>query len=440
MGSTLSCLRPSSVQQGQDGASFQVLGFSEIPGERDGLLLRESARAGMPPGFDDVSDLLERVPSAFRPRAGFLAARPGSDGLRAVVGALADFAPRGLTEVLIRDMMIRGAHLELLPSLGVLLRHGLVSFAGLSETVEQSRWNLLPHKHCTILHCMSASDPRLAHDPEHSSLPERFAVLARSGVCLDLLADNAETPLMWAVRTGNEATAMALVDAGADVTKANRHGMTALHIAAGIGNASMVPILARDPHDAGLPIAKGKREGWTALHLAAAEGGVGHCEVIGMLGVCGAGVNDRNPQGDSALMVATTRGHGAAVRALVDAGACVDLKHGAQNSTALHHACAQGMRDVGVALLESGANPDAMAADGSRPLHLVGRRLPGMPGHRVDLAKALVAGGANIDQPDRHGLLPLEAAGRQGNDFVYNYLDGLDAAGERKLCVPAIYP
>ena len=440
MGATLSCLRPSAVPQGQGDASFQAPGFDEIPGERDGLLLRESTRAGVPPGFDDVSDLLERVPPALRPRAGLLVARPGSDGLRAVVAALADFASRGLTEGLIRDMMIGGAHLELLPSLGVLLRHGLISFAGLSETVEQSRWNLLPHKHCTILHCMADADPRLAHGPERSSLSERFEVLARNGVDLDVEADNAETPLMWAVRTGNEATAMALIAAGADATKTNRQGMAALHIAAGIGNASMVPILARSAQDAGLPVAKGKREGWTALHLAAEGGGEGHCDVIGMLGFCGAGVNDRNPKGDSALMVATAGGKPAAVRALAVAGACVDLRHGQQNYTALHHACGQGMREVGVALLESGANPDAMATDGSRPLHLVGRRLPGMPGHRVDLAKALVAAGANIDQPDRRGVLPLEAAGRQGNDFIYNYLDGLDAAGERKLCVPAIYP
>jgi len=128
------------------------------------------------------------------------------------------------------------------------------------------------------------------------------------------------TALEWAVHWDNLDAAKALIKAGADVKSATRLGATALYLAALNGNPEMVKLLLKagaDPNAAVLS------------------------------------------QGEMPLMFAARSGNAAAVKALIEAGAKVDARENYRDTTALIWAAEQNHGEVVSLLLKNGADPSA---------------------------------------------------------------------------------
>src|SRR5690348_1892755 len=194
------------------------------------------------------------------------------------------------------------------------------------------------------------------------------------------------TPLMRAIHGRMPNTAQMLIDAGADVRKANSYGVTALYIAARAG-ASVAPrrlLAAGADANAALPAS-----GETVLMTAAKAGNANVVRALltgGVEGVSlaalgeartvaraaeGAGYSPpANPAidmnyadvdarerlyGRTALMIAAAEGNLDSVRLLVEAGSDLHVVD-AEGSTALSLARSNGNLDVAALLAERGAD------------------------------------------------------------------------------------
>jgi len=194
------------------------------------------------------------------------------------------------------------------------------------------------------------------------------------------------TPLMRAVHGQMPNTAQLLIDAGADVKKANSYGVTALYIAARAADSIATRMLLAAGADANAAL---PTSGETVLMTAAKAGSP---EVVGALltggseGVSlaqlgearaaarvaeGAGYSaPPNPAiaanyadvdarerwyGRTALMIAAAEGHLDAVRLLVEAGSDLHLVD-EEGSTALSLARSYGHLDVAALLAQAGAD------------------------------------------------------------------------------------
>jgi ankyrin repeat protein len=126
------------------------------------------------------------------------------------------------------------------------------------------------------------------------------------------------TPLHWAVRHDDLATAAALIKAGADVKAANRYGVTAMNLAAMNGSAAMIRKLL----DAGVDPNTSTPSGETALMTAAR---VGKLDALTLLLDRGAKVNAKDDvHGQTALMWAVLENHADVVELLLARGADIN--------------------------------------------------------------------------------------------------------------------
>lgn len=461
MGASLSCvrwagraeaglLRAAPLEDALPGGRLRRASPESLGGfaDRDALLLRRASRDGLPEGFEDASALLMELPEVCRSPGRVLLIRSGS-ALRAELKQASELlSEQGPADIVIRELLLGGARPALLPAIALLLHHGLLNLSGMTERRSRDSGCWLPAR-CGLIHAMAIEPFQAGGDTaERATLFDRFMVLASAGVSLDALSQG-ETPLMWAIRKGPLDAVKALLEAGADVFAQSRDGLVALHVAADCGRAEAVPeLLARmsecpdfERHGGrNICVGQGAKLGWSALHLAAARGDEAHAEVIRLLAAYPGGMNDRNPSGDSALMLATRADSACAVHALLEqaheSGAAVDLKHGPTGRTALHAACELGMLRSGVALLECGADQDARMSDGSRPLHLVARLHPGMPVPRRDLAAALINFNSDVNPKNKKGYTPLDIARNGGNDQVCLLLKARGAEGDCHAFTP----
>ena len=194
------------------------------------------------------------------------------------------------------------------------------------------------------------------------------------------------TPLMRAVHGQMRDTAQLLIDAGADVRKANSYGVTALYIAARAGDSVATRMLLAAGADANAAL---PASGETVLMTAAKAGDAdviralltGGLDSVSLaaLGEAraaarvaeGAGYSlPANPAidtnyadvnarerlyGRTALMIAAAEGHLDVVRLLVEAGSDLNIVD-AEGSTALSLARSYGNLDVAALLAEAGAD------------------------------------------------------------------------------------
>jgi uncharacterized protein len=193
------------------------------------------------------------------------------------------------------------------------------------------------------------------------------------------------TPLMRAVHGQMPNTARQLIDAGADVKKANSYGVTALYIAARAGDSAATQMLLAAGADANAAL---PASGETVLMTAAKAGDPDVVRALLTGGVSGvslaqlgearaaarvaeaagysllpnsaiatnyADVNARERlYGRTALMIAAVEGHAEAVRLLVEAGTDLNIVD-EEGSTALSLARSYGNLDVAAQLAEAGA-------------------------------------------------------------------------------------
>ena len=263
------------------------------------------------------------------------------------------------------------------------------------------------------------------------------------------------TPLMRAVHGGFPEIAARLIAADANVSAANRYGVTALYLAARAGDAASTRALLA----AGASANTALPEGETALMTASKAG---HAAVVRTLLTGGAEflalnvlTNDDAPTqqpstgygslaspplpnnranvnaregwyGQTALMWAAAEGHAEVVRLLIEAGANVDVRsreidtpesyaEWPQGSvvypdvprgglTALQFAAREGQLEAVQALIDGGANLNAVDAEGKTAL------LHATLNDHLDVAALLLEAGATVTAADSYGRTVLFAA------------------------------
>ena len=249
------------------------------------------------------------------------------------------------------------------------------------------------------------------HWAAHRDDLEAADLLIRAGANVEATNRYGVAPLALACLNGNAAMIETLLDAGADPNATQPGGETALMTASRTGRAAAVQVLLDRGAD---PNARERSKGQTALMWAAAEN---NAEALRALVAGGADPHTRsntsldltpNEPGDkgfTALLFAARAGRIEAARVLLEAGGDVNdtLSDG---TSALVLATLSAHYDMGVFLLEQGADPNA-AEQGWTALHQVAwtrrpSRGPTTVGpvargavDSLTLAKALVAHGAN---------------------------------------------
>jgi uncharacterized protein len=110
-------------------------------------------------------------------------------------------------------------------------------------------------------------------------------------------------------------------------------------------------------------------------------------------------------------------GDAAALRGHLEAGGVVDTLAD-DGFTALHLACFFDRDEVVRLLLDSGADPNVTAANGSdlRPVHSA------VAAHASGLVAMLLAAGADPDPRQKGGFTPLHAAALHGDDAIVDLL------------------
>ena len=248
------------------------------------------------------------------------------------------------------------------------------------------------------------------------------------------------TALHWAAHWNDLSTAGRLLDAGADENAANDLGVTPVMLAAENGSGPMMRRLLEAGADASAAVSTGE----PVLMRAARSGGV---EAVTALLEAGAVVDAREPtRGQTALMWAAAQRHPAVVRVLIEHGAdpyarsavrrrsahigtrfgdrsnytgVVDVDRG--GFTPLLFAAREGAVEVARVLLELGANPDDVAADGTSALVLAAHS------GQSAFARFLLDNGADANAAGS-GYTALHAATLRGDIAL---VDALAAAGAR---------
>ncbi len=243
------------------------------------------------------------------------------------------------------------------------------------------------------------------HWAAHRGDVEAAALLIEAGA--DVNAANAlgATPLWLAAGHGSGPVVGMLLEAGANPNVTLRMGETPLMSAARSGNIRVVEMLL----DRGAAVDAVEYERHqTALMWAAAQA---HADVVRLLAVRGANVHARtrvwdqlentagntntsgnfrkNHGGSTALLFAARHGDVETARALVEAGADAN-DVAAAGTSALVIAAHSGHGPLGIYLLKQGADPNAAGA-GYTALHAATLR------GQVELAAALLERGAEVD-------------------------------------------
>ncbi|KAK6298370.1 hypothetical protein J4Q44_G00314250 [Coregonus suidteri] len=193
------------------------------------------------------------------------------------------------------------------------------------------------------------------------SLAQVLSVLPGEEV-LNMRNNLYQTPLHLAVITQQKAVAEALLLAGADVTLSDRHGNTALHLAAQQKEGGMVGFLLR------------------------------HREVVEL-------VDLPNAAGLCSLHLAVLANSLCSLRDLLVSGGSVEVQERSCGRTALHLATElDNVSLAGCLLLEGNADVDCCTYNGSSPLHIATGR------GSVKLTALLMAAGAD---PHKENFEPL---------------------------------
>jgi len=240
-------------------------------------------------------------------------------------------------------------------------------------------------------------------------------------VALDMDApDHAgHTPLHFAAkynRGGNLETIEALLDGGASVDARAHDGQTALHLAATAADAAAVAALLARGADADAADAHGEAPLHACVRLARPLGACAAAAAALLRG--GAAADAREGRGATPLHLAAADGDAPTTAALLRGGADATAVGGGVTPLHLAASSAHGDAALARALLDAGAEVDALAGNGATPLHLASHRGNGA------LAALLLERGASAGARDAQGSTPAMLARRRGHIELGELLDG----------------
>ncbi|XP_011499248.1 PREDICTED: ankyrin repeat domain-containing protein 50 [Ceratosolen solmsi marchali] len=215
----------------------------------------------------------------------------------------------------------------------------------------------------------------------------------------------------------------------------DRHGQTALNLAARHGYSAVVKILLA----AGTNVDHADCDGWTALR-AAAWGG--HTKVVEQLLDCSALVDCADWDQRTALRAAAWGGHEEIVKALLQHGADVNRTDD-EGRTALIAAAYMGHSEIVEHLLDFGAEIDHADSDGRTALNVAVLSVPFNHGY-AKVVSLLLERGADVNHQDKDSMTPLLVAAFEGHRDVCELLleyeadvDHCDATGRTPLWAAA---
>jgi len=212
----------------------------------------------------------------------------------------------------------------------------------------------------------------------------------------------------------NDEVVMALIAAGADVSRSDRLGNTNLYFAACEGSPSIVRMLFEAGGD-DLDVDAVNKDGTTPL-ICAAQNGHGYTAKTLLDRGANADVSDRTCE--TALGYAVRGSHTDVVRDLLSHGA--DLK-GCILNPPLHQAVFRSDYDMIGLLLKLGADPETPNHEGTTPLMIA------VYIAEMDVVDQLVRAGANVTAVDNNGNQALHYSVAGGHEEAYDRLISLGA-------------
>ena len=212
------------------------------------------------------------------------------------------------------------------------------------------------------------------HWAAESGSADSVKELSKQGALLDAETEEGRTPLELAASQGRASAIEALLRAGAKPARRNTYFKNALMMAASV-DLSCVKLLAGC-----FDLAEKDCDGWTALHFAAHSGSFEIAQSLATPQLCAlrdsnglnplgrsafsgrfqtveafarfGGLDNRDKDGDTALMGAALKGCVNSAKALLEAGADQKIKNKAWH-TAFMKACADGKFEVASMLVDS---------------------------------------------------------------------------------------
>lgn len=244
-----------------------------------------------------------------------------------------------------------------------------------------------------------------------------IGALLEAGASVDKVDGQDATALCLAAGGGNISIVRQLLDAGAD---ANNNGeaveLSPLHMAVAFNHLDIVNLLA----SAGADVHTLDHDGQSLVYVAVERGHGG--SLIPHLANLGVDVNVPDRDGFYPLHMAGRRGDGSAIDALMEHGADVNVRDIAKN-TVVGIAAHEGHAHLVEALVAvHGANLELGDIHGATPLHTTATRcLAG-----GFMLQKLLTLGAYVDAKDIHMSTPLHLAAQRGH---LKCIDALLAAG-----------
>ena len=208
--------------------------------------------------------------------------------------------------------------------------------------------------------------------------------------------DPERTLLSLAASSGHKAIVEMLLENGMDVGVRDRDGSTALHSATSHRQELVVELLL----DRGADVHLTSIDGWTPLHSASKSRNYQPVFLVKILVDRGSGIEDKNREGNSALLLAVWNGNHDVVEFLMEHNA--DFRASNRTGlTALHAAGSSALVDL---FVDKGPDVNDKDCSGRTPLHMAASR------GALEVLKRLFEAGADPHAKNSAGETILRSA------------------------------
>jgi ankyrin repeat protein len=295
-----------------------------------------------------------------------------------------------------------------------------------------------------LLFLVLAAAAEEIHDAVRSGDLEKVKTILQSHAeWLNSPDQNQKTPLHLALESGHADIAKYLIEQGADINLKDKDKAAPLHNAAYLGNLEIVDILLKK---GAVSLNEGNFRGQTPLHFACERG---YLEVAKRLLDAGADIEARDMVGRTPLMTTGISKNIRIAKNLIKKGSDINAvaKRGPATYTTLTVAAMYGFKDLVDLLVDKDASISkdtleptlAFAAQMGHPrlfeyvlkngvdLAVVREKDPSFvfnvaAGGSVDIMKALLDHGFDVDQKDKDGWTPLHIAAVEGKIEMIEFL------------------